>query len=252
MTSSSSLSASSSFPLSSTSSSVASARRNIRTGQVLTALALVLLAGHYVRAIQYTPVEAAQGLAQKIFYVHVPAAWSAFLAFGLVGICSALFLWLHDRRLDLFAEASAEVGTVLTFIVLTTGPLWGKPIWGTWWQWEVRLTSTLFLFFLFIGYMTLRRAVFDPLERARYSAVVGIMGALLLPFIHVSVYMFRTIHPKPVILKPDAPSLPGSMLSTLLMGFGIFTLLYLGMVLMRYGIAKLREEKEARHADAAA
>lgn len=209
------------------------------------------LALHYVRAIQFTPVEAMQGLAQKIFYVHVPAAWCAFLAYGLVGICSALFLFLHDRRLDLFAEASAEVGTVLTFIVLTTGPLWGKPIWGTWWQWEVRLTSTLFLFFLFVGYLTLRRAVFDPLERARYSAVVGILGALLIPFIHLSVYMFRTIHPKPVILKPDAPSLPGSMLATLLEGVAIFTVLYIGLVLVRYGIGRLQELREARLAAAA-
>jgi heme exporter protein C len=251
MTSSSSLSASSSFPLSSTSSPVAAARGNLKWGRIFALVALALLAAHYVRVFNYTPVEATQGLAQKIFYVHVPAAWSAFLAYFVVGICSALFLWLQDRRLDLFAEASAEVGTVLTFIVLTTGPLWGKPIWGTWWQWEVRLTSTLFLFFLFLGYMTLRKAVFDPLERARYSAVVGIMGALLVPFIHVSVYMFRTIHPKPVILKPEAPSLPGSMLSTLLMGFGIFTLLYLGLTLVRYGIGRLNEEKEARLADAA-
>jgi heme exporter protein C len=247
MTSSSSLSASSSFPQSSTNSVVA-ARKSIRLGQALTLLALLALGAHYVRAIQYTPIEATQGLAQKIFYVHVPAAWSAFLAFGIVGVCSALFLWLHDRRLDLFAEASAEVGTVLTLIVLTTGPLWGKPIWGTWWQWEVRLTSTLFLFFLMVGYLTLRRSIFDPLERARYSAVVGILGAMLVPFIHLSVYMFRTIHPKPVILNPEGPTLPGSMLSTLLEGVAIMTVMYLGLVLVRYGIGRLQDEKEARHA----
>lgn len=248
MTSSSSLSASSSFPQSSTNSPVVAARKSIRLGQALTLLAFVALAAHYVRAIQYTPIEATQGLAQKIFYVHVPAAWSAFLAFGIVGVCSALFLWLHDRRLDLFAEASAEVGTVLTLIVLTTGPLWGKPIWGTWWQWEVRLTSTLFLFFLMVGYLTLRRSIFDPLERARYSAVVGILGAMLVPFIHLSVYMFRTIHPKPVILNPEGPTLPGSMLSTLLEGVALMTVMYLGLVLIRYGIGRLQDEKEARHA----
>ena len=247
MTSSSSLSASSSFPLSST-SNVAAARKSIRIGQVLLAVALLGLAVHYVRAIQYTPIEATQGLAQKIFYVHVPSAWSAFLAYGVVGLCSALFLWLHDRRLDLFAEASAEVGTVLTFLVLTTGPLWGKPVWGTWWQWEVRLTSTLFLFFLMVGYLTLRRSIFDPLERARYSAVVGILGAMLVPFIHLSVWMFRTIHPKPVILRPEGPTLPGSMLTTLLEGFAIMTVMYLGLTMIRYGIGRLEAEREARHA----
>jgi heme exporter protein C len=249
MTSSSSLSASSSFPLSSTSSVVA-ARKAIRTGTALTILALLALAAHYVRAIEYTPVEVTQGLAQKIFYVHVPSAWSAFLAYGVVGVCSALFLWLGDRRLDLFAEASAEVGTVLTLIVLTTGPLWGKPVWGTWWQWEVRLTSTLFLFFLMVGYLTLRRSIFDPLARARYSAVVGILGAMLVPFIHLSVYMFRTIHPKPVILRPEGPTLPGSMLSTLLEGVAVMTVMYLGLTMVRYGIGRLQEVREARHAAA--
>ncbi len=214
-------------------------------------LALLAIAGVYLRAIYYTPVEAVQGPAQKIFYVHVPAAWSAFLAFGLVGICSGLFLWLHERRLDLFAEASAEVGVALTAIVLSTGPIWGKPIWGTWWQWEPRLTSTLFLFFLFVGYLTLRRAVLEPTERARYSAVVGILGALLVPFIHLSVYMFRTIHPKPVILKPEGPTLPGSMLATLMYGLASFTLLYLGLVTVRYGIGRLREVEEAERAAAA-
>ena len=136
-----------------------------------------------------------QGPAQKIMYVHVPSAWCAFLAFGLVGICSGLFLWLGDRRLDTFSEASAEVGVVLTGLVLITGPMWGKPIWGTWWQWEPRLTSTLFLFFLFVGYLTLRRTMFDPAERARYSAVVGILGAML-----------RAVHPPQRLHVPHHPS----------------------------------------------
>ena len=90
-------------------------------------------------------------------------------------------------------------------IVLTTGPIWGKPIWGTWWTWDARLTLTLFLFFLFVGYMALRSALADPSERARFSAVVGIMGMILVPFVHLSVYFFRTLHPQPVLLKPSAP-----------------------------------------------
>jgi heme exporter protein C len=184
-------------------------------------------------------------------YVHVPSAWCAFLAFGLVGICSGLYLWLGDRRLDTFSEASAEVGVVLTGLVLITGPIWGKPIWGTWWQWEPRLTSTLFLFFLFVGYLTLRRAMFDPAERARYSAVVGILGAMLVPFIHLSVYMFRTIHPRPVVLNPEGPTMPGSFVATLLFSLTAFTLLYLGLVTMRYGVGRLRELREARHVPAA-
>ena len=149
-----------------------------------------------VRAgLGYTPIEARQGVAQKIFYLHVPSAWSALLAFSLVGIASALYLWLHDPRLDRFAAASAEVGLAFSAVMLTTGPIWAKPIWGTWWTWDARLTLTLFLFFLFIGYLALRAALQDPGERARFSAVVGILGLLLVPFIHLSVYLFRTLHP---------------------------------------------------------
>lgn len=98
------------------------------------------------RAVFFTPLELRQGAAQKIFYIHVPAAWIAFLAFALVAIASAVFLWIRDTHLDRFAESSAEVGVVFTTVVLITGPLWAKPIWGTYWAWwDVRLVSTLFL-----------------------------------------------------------------------------------------------------------
>ena len=252
MTSPSSRSVSSFFPPSLTNSdSRVAVRRTLRTGRVLTGLGLLAVAAACVRAIAFTDVERVQGPAQKIMYVHVPSAWCAFMAFGLVGICSILYLWLGDRRLDAFAEASAEVGVVLVGIVLLTGPLWGKPIWGTWWQWEPRLTSTLFLFFLFVGYLTLRRAMFDPAERARYSAVVGILGAMLVPFIHLSVYMFRTIHPRPVVLNPTGPTMPGSFVLTLLSSLAAFTLLYFGLVTVRYGMGRLRDLQEADHAAAA-
>lgn len=222
--------------------------KHIRVGRWITAIALALLAGVYVRALVFTPIERMQGPAQKIFYVHVPAAWATMLAMGLVGIASILFLLVKDRRYDRFAEASAEVGTAFSLVMLTTGPIWAKPIWGTWWTWDARLTLTLFLFFLFVGYLLLRSAVTDPGLRARYSAVVGICGLALLPFIHLSVYLFRTLHPQPIILKPSAPSLPGPMLVTLLVSFGVFTVLYVGFVLQRYGIGQLHEEREPPHA----
>jgi heme exporter protein C len=205
-------------------------------GRWITALALVLLAGIYIRALAFTPTELMQGPAQKIFYLHVPSAWSAMLSMGLVGVASILFLFLKDERYDRFAAASAEVGTVFSLVMLTTGPLWAKPIWGTWWTWDARLTLTLMLFFLFIGYQLLRSAVSEPGLRARYAAVVGICGLVLLPFIHLSVYLFRTLHPRPIVLKPSAPSLPPVMLVTLLLSFGVFTLLYVGFVTQRYAI----------------
>jgi len=226
------------------------ARVLARRGLRISATALVGLAGVYVLALVYTPIEARQGMAQKIFYLHVPAAWCALLAFSLVGITSALYLWLMDPRLDRFAAASAEVGVAFGAVMLTTGPIWAKPIWGTWWTWDARLTLTLFLFFLFIGYLALRASVHDPSERARFSAVVGILGMLLVPFIHLSVYLFRTLHPQPVVLKPSAPSLPPEMLRTLLVSTLVFTLLYVGLVTMRYGLS-LAEEARDEAADAA-
>src|SRR4051794_3351477 len=202
--------------------------------------------GTVIRAACFTPLEAKQGAAQKIFYIHVPAAWVAFLAFGLVAIASAVFLWLRDERLDQFAESSAEVGVVFTTVVLITGPLWAKPIWGTYWAWwDVRLISTLFLWFIYVSYIVLRGAIESPAMRARYSAVLGILGALLIPFVHLSVYMFATMHPRPIVGKPSAPSLPNEMLLTLLLSLFSFTLMYSAFVRSRYDYAKERDARAA-------
>ncbi len=207
-------------------------------------IAVAAVTAAYVRVIWFTPVEALQGPAQKIYYVHVPAAWVAFLAFFLVAVTGGLYLWLRDLRLDRFAESSAEVGVIFTTVVLVTGPLWGKPVWGTWWTWDARLTSTLFLWFIYVGYIVLRGAVEDRSARARYSAVLGVLGSLLIPFIHLSVYMFRTLHPMPIVLKPERPSLPSEMLVTLLISLGAFTLLYAALVRARYRLAARRDAVE--------
>jgi heme exporter protein C len=218
----------------------------------LPAVAGLAVVGTVVRAAFFTPLEAKQGAAQKIFYIHVPAAWVAFLAFGLVAIASGLFLWLRDPRLDRFAESSAEVGVVFTTVVLITGPMWAKPIWGTYWAWwDVRLVSTLFLWFIYVSYIVLRGAIDSPEMRARYSAVLGILGALLIPFIHLSVYLFDTLHPMPIVGKPSAPSLPNEMLLTLFLSLISFTLLYFSFVRSRYHYAVARDtimESARQHA----
>jgi heme exporter protein C len=208
----------------------------------LPSIAGLAVVGAVIRAAYFTPLEVRQGAAQKIFYIHVPAAWVAFLAFGLVALASAIYLWLRDQRLDQFAESSAEVGVVFTTVVLITGPLWAKPIWGTYWAWwDVRLVSTLFLWFIYVSYIVLRGAVESPDMRARYSAVLGILGALLIPFIHLSVYLFATMHPRPIVGKPSAPSLPNEMLLTLFISLIAFTLLYLAFVRTRYRYAVERD-----------
>ena len=219
------------------------ALRIARRGGVVTLLALLGLAAIYIRALVFTPVERFQGPAQKIFYIHAPAAWAALMAFAITGILSLLYLFLKDRKLDLVAASSAEVGVAFGMVMLTTGPIWGKPIWGTWWTWDARLTSTLFIFLLFVGYLALRNAVTDPGTRAAYSAVVGIMALVLVPFIHVTVYWFRTLHPQPILVKPSSPSLPGVMLMTLLLSIVVFTVLYVGFTMQRYALAVLRELK---------
>ncbi|MFL5523654.1 MAG: cytochrome c biogenesis protein CcsA [Gemmatimonadaceae bacterium] len=195
-----------------------------------------------IRAAYFTPLEAKQGAAQKIFYLHVPAAWVAFLAFFLVAVASGVYLWLRDVRLDRLAESSAEVGVVFTTVVLITGPLWARPIWGTFWAWwDVRLVSTLFLWFIYVSYLVLRGAIDSPPLRARYSAVLGIMGAFLIPFIHLSVYLFATMHPMPIVGKPSKPSLPNEMLLTLMLSLMAFTLLYFAFLRSRYELATERD-----------
>jgi heme exporter protein C len=212
----------------------------------LPTVAGLAVVGTVVRIVFFTPLEAKQGAAQKIYYIHVPAAWVAFLAFFLVAVASGVYLWIRDPRLDRFAESSAEVGVVFTTVVLITGPLWAKPIWGTYWAWwDVRLVSTLFLWFIYVSYIVLRGAVESPELRARYSAVLGILGALLIPFIHLSVYLFATMHPMPIIGKPDRPSLPNEMLLTFLISFVSFTLLYVAFVRSRYRYAVERDAAAA-------
>jgi heme exporter protein C len=219
-----------------------SIQRTIRAGAAITIGALLAMAGVYYLALVTTPSERWQGEAQKILYLHAPAAWAALMSFSIVGIVSVGYLLLRDRRLDTFAEASAEVGLAFGLVMLTTGPLWGRPVWGSYWQWEPRLTLTLLLVLLFVGYRALRAAIDDPDERARFSAVIGIMALVLVPFVHLSVYLFRTIHPQPVLLKPSKPSMPWEMLRTLLASIVVYTVMYVGFVTMRYGIGRRRVE----------
>jgi heme exporter protein C len=207
---------------------------------VLAALCVVAI---YIRAIYFTPIEATQGAAQKIYYLHVPAALAAYIAVSLTALMSIVYLWLHDERADRLAEASAEVGLVFLTVVLTTGPLWGHKIWGAWWAWwDMRLTLTLFLWFVVAAYLVVRGAVEDAAMRARFSAVLGILGALLIPFIHLSVYLFQArLHPMPIVLKPSEPSLPPQMLTTFLLGFLVFALLCLAFIRARYRVGVLRD-----------
>lgn len=214
-----------------------------------TALTLVGLAGMVTllwMSFFWVSTEVNQGIVQRIFYVHVPAAWTCFLAIGISALCSGVYLWLRDDRLDRAAMCAAEGGLVFATIVITTGPLWGKIAWGTYWTWEPRLTLTLLLWFIFVGYFMVRNATEDPEKGKRFAAVVAIVGALDIPFIHLSVIWFRSLHPQPVVARPDGPTLPGDMLVTLLFGLLVFTVLFFGLFLFRYALEDVRLRAELR------
>ncbi len=213
----------------------------------LFALAVLAVIALYVRALAFTPIDALQGAAQKIYYVHIAAWLSAYLSIGITALMSLVYLWLHDDRADRLGEASAEVGLVFLTVGLCTGSIWGKVIWGAWWVWwDMRLTLTLFLWFVTAAYLVLRGAIEDEDQRARYSAVLGVLAALLIPFIHLSVYLFQArLHPLPVVLQPSAPKMSPEMVKTFLSSFVVFTLLAIAFIRARYRIAVLKELAQA-------
>ena len=223
-----------------------SSKKILLAGTVLAMIGLVWLGAVYWMSFFWVSTEVTQGIAQRIMYVHVPAAWTSFLAFGLAALFSGVYLWLRDERLDRAAVSAAEGGMVFATIMLITGPLWGKIAWGTYWTWEPRLTLTLLLWFIFLGYFLVRSSTENPERGKRHAAVVAIIGALDIPFIHLSVIWFRSLHPEPVVIKAEGPTLPGDMLTTLLMSFGAFTVLFLGLFLLRYSFENLRSELDTR------
>jgi heme exporter protein C len=141
-----------------------------------------------------SPPDRDMGHLQKIMYVHVPAAWTAFLCFFIVFVESARYLWTNTERHDLIAASAAEVGAVLTALTLVLGSIWGRPTWGVWWTWDARLTSTAVLLVIFVGYLAVRAFTEDPDRRARWSAAIGILGALNVPIVYMSVKWWRTLH----------------------------------------------------------
>ena len=212
----------------------------------LLAGSLLAVVGVVVRALLYTPADAALGPVQRLFYVHVPSAiLGMYVACTVMAIAGGLYLWLKDARLDRIAEASAEVGFVFLTVVLVTGSIWGKASWGTYWAWEPRLTSALFLWFVVLSYLVLRDALENPETKARLSAVLGVLALLLVPFIHMTVYLFRGLHPEPIVLKPSKPSLSPEMLTTFLLAIAAFTLLFFALIRVRYQWAVARDARLA-------
>ena len=183
------------------------------------------------------------GQLQRIFYFHVPSAWVAYLAFGMVFVSSIAFLRTSERRWDLLAHASAEAGVVFCSLVLITGPIWARPVWGTWWQWDARLTSTLVLWLTYVGYLLLRGLVTDASRVGRLAAVVGIIGFLDVPIVHFSVYWWRTLHPSgptPADLATES-GLGGPELLAFFTSLLAFTLLFAWLLAIRVRLGRLSD-----------
>lgn len=218
-------------------------RSRVRTGLAVATVAV--LAALLWMALAWAPEDPTQGPSQRIFYVHVPSAWIGFLAFGVVFGASIAHLIRGSERSDRLAAASAEIGVLFTTGVLLTGPLWAKPIWGVYWAWDPRLTSYLVLWLIYLTYLALRRYVPDPVRRARFSAVVGIVGFIDVPIVYLSVSWWRAQHPELMILRQGGPRMPGEDVLTLMVGLAAFTLMYTYLLLTRMRVERLEEQAEA-------
>ena len=189
----------------------------------------------------YAPPERTQGQAQRIFYPHFGAALVMYLAYFVTFVASIAYLWRRSARADMVARCSAEVGLLFTTIVLLSGSIWGKTIWGTWWAWDARLTTTLILWFIYAGYLMLRAYGGDTGQIARSAAVVGIVGFLDVPIINQSVRWWRTLHPAPIVERAN-PALPPAMLQTMAVALVAFALLYAYLLAQRLRVERLRAE----------
>jgi len=184
-----------------------------------------LLAVGLYRGLFVAPADYEQGESYRIIFVHVPSAWMSMFIYMVMAFCSAIFLIWKMKAADIVAQVSAPIGAAFTFLALLTGSLWGRPMWGTWWEWDARLTSELILLFIYFGYMALRSAIDNPATGARAVAILALVGVVNIPIIHYSVEWWNTLHQPASITKLDTPSIHISMLIPLLLmalGFNLF------------------------------
>jgi heme exporter protein C len=213
------------------------------------ALALIAIVLGLYWALVQAPRDALQGDVQRIMYLHLPSILTAYLSFFLVFIGSCLYLWKREKRDDNLAHAAAELGVLFTALTIIEGSIWGKPTWGVWWTWDARLTLTAILLLIYSGYLMLRSLIDDEDRAALSAAVLGIIGFLDIPLIHMSVYWWRTLHQPPSILRPDKlpwENVHPAMLTALAINFVGFLLLYFYLLSLRLRLGEVRSEIKTR------
>jgi heme exporter protein C len=216
-----------------------------RAFPILSVITVVLLAYALYQALVVAPTERTMGDVQRIFYYHVPSAWTAFLLFTVNFVASLSYLIRRNPKADALAVVCAEVGVVFCTIVLVTGPIWARPVWGIWWTWDVRLTTTLVLWLIYVSYLVLRRFS-DSAQTPVLAAVLAIFGALDVPLVYFSIWFFRTQHPQPVI--GGGGSLDPRMWHVLLINWLAFSCFAFLVCWSRFRLEMLQREVDAAHA----
>jgi heme exporter protein C len=215
-------------------------------------LALTVLALGFAayQALMVAPTEQTMGNVQRIFYYHVPSAWTAFLLFFANFLASVVYIWKRKAAADAVAMATAEVGVVFCTVVLVTGPIWARPVWGIWWTWDARLTTTLVLWLIYVSYLVLRRYSTGS-QTALLAAALAIFGFVDVPIVYMTIRWFRTQHPSPVIGGGQNSGLDPSMWPPLLWNWLAFSMLAIILVVVRYRLQRMEEDVEQQHAQAA-
>jgi len=206
---------------------------------------LVAMAASAVMSLVVSPPDAQQGNAARLLYIHVPSAWLAYLSFAVVFVASIAYLATRRTRWDRLAAASAEVGVLFTALAIALGALWGKPVWGTWWTWDPRITTTTILLLIYVGYLAVRRLSDSPARRARWAAVVGVVGFLDVPVSYLSVTWWRGLHQGTTIRLLGESTIAPIMQVALMTGVFAFTLLFLYLVTVRLRLGRLEDRAVA-------
>lgn len=211
---------------------------------LLDAASIVLLAVALIIVFFFTPLEETMGAVQKVFYMHVSAAWVGMLGFLAAAVCGGLYLAKRETRWDVMSATGVEIGLVFTMVGIVSGSIWAKPVWNTWWTWDPRLTTSAVMVLIYLAYQMLRSGLDDPARRARYTAVYAVAGFVSVPLTFFSIRLFRTIHPVVVGGSSGMFAMDQAMLTAFIVCLVTFTVLFVDLFWHRYLLGNQSEQLE--------